>query len=239
MKKTALFLVFLCAGIIANAQFKVGVTAGLNFANVNQNFEDPNEEFNTQFRLAPRVGVIANYALSDMISIRSGLAYSSKGYKQNESGSEEAFGVTYTYESKETFNVSYLEVPINLAIKTGNFEFLAGPYVAFGIGGTYEFSHNESASDGSSFNIEGDYDIGFSQEVTAEQDDEDKIWINGTDIGMRVGVGYDVGFGLIQVSYSKGFSNMTAGYEGSDFDPGTAKVSNSVLGVSFAYMFGE
>lgn len=231
MKKFLLFFVLAFIIFNTNAQVKFGVTGGVNLANVSTDFVDAEDAPDGSIKIGPRIGVTADYDVTDIFTLRSGLLYSSKGYRVNEEIS--FFGITSSVES--TFAVNYLEIPITGVYKAGDFEIMAGPYVAFGIGGKFESEVTVAGVTESE-----EFDIDFTNEVDASTE-ENAFPVKGLDVGLTLGAGYNVGPGVVNLFYSMGLSNLTPDVSTDldpEFDPADESVKNSVIGISFTYFFG-
>ena len=116
MKKLILSLGLL-AGVASAAQAqeaRFGVKAGINLANVTGSDVKNNKNL-----VGAAVGVMADFSLSDLISLHPELLYSQKGVKL-ENGSA-------TAQSR----FSYLDVPLLLRVKADGLFFEAGPQVGF------------------------------------------------------------------------------------------------------------
>lgn len=236
MKRVLLAGLFVAGAFAANAQISIGVTGGINLADVSQDFADREDEIETKFRLAPRIGFVADYGISDQLSLRSGILYSSKGYAMDLDAYEDfGFG---TVDGYSRFIVNYLEIPVTAVYKVSNFEITAGPYVAFGLSGKMDYDV-EFTFDGDTETEAGSEKVEFTNEVDASSND-DKIHIRGLDAGLTFGLGYDLGIGTVNAFYSKGLVNLTPEEaDDPEFDPADEKVTNSVLGISFTYFFGR
>lgn len=213
------------------AQVKFGVKAGLNINNISQNLAESDWEAATIMRLAYNVGLTADFGLSDVLSLQSGLMLTSKGF---------------SYDLKEEFDedidgyfrfcYNYLEVPINFAYKISDFQVYAGPYVAIGIGGKMKY---DVSFDGESESDEAKLKPAFGEVSDGDlADDEDAY--SALDYGLNFGIGYQVGPILINAGYSLGLGNVTPSYEGDDDgDRADYKMSNRVISLSFSYFFGQ
>lgn len=235
MKKLVLFSAFAFFAYASYAQVIVGATAGVNFADINQDYAESSDELETSMRIAPKLGVVADFFVADALTFRTGLTYTGKGFRSENSESADGF----SYENKIKYAVSYLEIPLTGVYKTGSFEITAGPYVAFGIGGKVEFDYSMTYQGGSQSGSES-MNIGFTGEVSeAQQEEEDKAYMKGLDAGFILGVGYNVGPGVLGISYTKGLANLTPKYAGSTDDPADEKVTNTVIGISYSYFFNK
>ena len=126
MKKLRLtFLaVVLMVATAASAQFSWGVQGGLNVSNVrNQNCLE-------RVKLGFNIGVLTDFGFAPNMGIRSGLYYTTKG----------AAGRT-------DIRLPYLQIPVHFAYKINlasrtRLVLHAGPYAAYGVGGSHFGSEN-------------------------------------------------------------------------------------------------
>jgi hypothetical protein len=225
----------LCALIVfsmqTQAQVKFGVKAGMNFDNISQNFAESDWEIPTKMRLAYNVGVTADFGLSDVLSLQSGLVLTSKGFSYDLDDEEFGEGIDGYYR----WSANYLEVPVNFAYKISDFQVYAGPYVAIGIGGKWKY---DVTFDGESDSDEGKLKPAFG-EVSDGDLAEDEEAYSALDYGLNFGIGYQVGPILINAGYSLGLGNATPAYEGDeDGERDDYKMSNRVISLSFSYFFG-
>lgn len=121
MKKLLVVSLVVLFAISANAQFKLGVTGGLNVAGMTGVGFDKS-------LMGFHAGLIADISLGP-IGVQPGLEFSQKGAKASEG------------DSKLTLN--YIDVPVNLAYKIGlpgaKILLLAGPNFGYGLSGTSSF----------------------------------------------------------------------------------------------------
>ncbi|MGK7390700.1 MAG: porin family protein [Candidatus Cyclobacteriaceae bacterium M2_1C_046] len=229
MKKLLLLVVCILGVITTKAQIEIGVTAGANIANVSQDFADPQDEIPTDPRLGIKIGVVADYSINDNLSLRSGLVYSSKGFSID---MEELVGGAVTIDGYNRFIINYLDIPITGVYKLSGFEIMAGPYLAFGLSGEQDYDltiGNDREADSE--------EIEFTSEVDAGSH-PDKIQIRGFDAGIRLGLGYEIGPGVVTLSYSKGFVNLTPDDATEpEFNPEDEKITNCVISIGFNYFF--
>lgn len=164
----------------SDAPITFGITAGVNFANMS--FSADGGSYSPDSRTAFNVGLTVDFPILESLYIKSGLLYSSKGYKIE--------------DDDETYTASpaYLEIPI-LASYRYNFsdaaqlQFNVGPYVAYGIGGKYKY--------------ESDY---YDEERETDFFDDDT---NKFDLGLQFGLGLTISQHFnIGVSYQLGLTNV-------------------------------
>ena len=211
MKKMLLMAVIAGAAITtADAQVSFGPRVGVNFANYS-NVDDSKSK--TGFL----VGAVANFGMNDLLSIQPEVLYSQGGFKMEDDG------------DKYTLATNYLQVPVLLkaGFGDGNLKFHAnvGPYVGYWLSGKEKMEFDgESESESYEF----------------DDDDADGSKDNRLDVGILAGVGLGIPTGAgtfnIDLRYGLGMSDMTSWKD--DRPDGVDKVSNRVLSLSVAYMFG-
>jgi hypothetical protein len=128
---TTLSVLILIISISAEAQKSHSIVrVGVNFASVTR---QPNGRFETVNMLtAVQFGFSADIHLGSFAYLQPGIIYTGKGSKVKNG---DPSGATYY---KATSDPYYIEVPLNLVLKTpGKYRFFvgAGPYVAVGISG--------------------------------------------------------------------------------------------------------
>lgn len=232
-------LTFLIVSVTqVRAQVKIGLKAGLNMANIAQNYEDALLESETKTRLAYHIGASVDYNLSDTWGIQSGLLFTSKGYSYD---LEQELGITEeeSLEGYDRVTFNYLEIPVSLAYKENNLQLYAGPYLAVGIGGKNKWDYTINYEDiGDVQNEEGKvkYKPVFG-EANREDFAGDESPLNALDFGFNFGVGYEVGAVRINVGYSLGLSNMIVNYEGGADNRDRYESRNRAITVSASYFF--
>jgi hypothetical protein len=109
-------------------------------------------------------------------------------------------------ESDFKTNLNYIDIPILAKYKLeSGLNFFLGPY------------------------------IGILMSATAGPDDDDiKEFLETTDIGLKLGLGYELESGLgFAAHYSMGFTTVSKEILGE-----TPTINNTVIGISLMYMFG-
>lgn len=152
---TAILAMFALVGF---SQVKWDARVGVNFSNMTKVDE---AKALTGFTL----GLGMDYGFSESWSLKSGLMFTSKGWKFKEEG------------EKITYRPIYLEIPILAAYKVNiseNTKFVinAGPYLAFGLGGKAKY---------------GDADM----KLFKGEDGED-AYMKRFDLGIQYGVGFEL-----------------------------------------------
>ena len=212
-----------------SAQFKLGVKVGVSSNSFGYSYEDSDEEEAlqdaTKSRIGYMVGLAAEYSFVEAVSLQTGLMLSNKGTKLE----EEESGISF----KANSSLNYLEIPVNLAFKAGNFQVHAGPYIGIGLSGKskseYEFN-GESESE--------EVKLMFKNKVSESDLDDldgDEDFARLTDFGLNLGAGYRIGSILVTATYSKGLSNITPKYEGVDDDDDKTTHKGISLAVSWFF----
>lgn len=203
MKKIRLMLVLavLAVATVVSAQVSLGVKGGLNMSNFYGDELD-----NENVKIGFNVGLLADYEFSYNSAIQTGLFFTTKGFK---------------YDSQAldyTENLMYLQLPVHYAYKLDvspgtRVVFHAGPYVAYGVGGS------RKAKVG---NLSGEWDV-------------DKIFGDGArqykpfDAGLGLGVGAEFGPILVDLGWDMGLVNI------SNTENGNIKNQNAYLSVGYKF----
>ena len=217
----ALALIFI--GHSASAQFSLGAQAGAVFA------KSKTDELSslTGFDLSSknRVGFSAGL-IGDMPIGESGLRlmpelnFVQKGLKADGSVTIDILGQLVTAETEASVNLSYLELPVNLAYAVpagpGNLIIGAGPYAGFALSGK---TKAKVSALGQSEEEEQDIEFGSA-------DDQ----LKRMDFGANFMAGYIMENGLmLKVNYSLGLSNLS--------NTSQSDWKNRYFGVSLGYFF--
>ncbi|HEX5554208.1 MAG TPA: porin family protein [Chitinophagaceae bacterium] len=216
-KKLLLLSLALITGLGAFAQVKVGIKAGVNFADLKYEPKDqtngtPDANSLTSFN----AGVIVDVPVVEGLSFQPGVMLEGKGSKVEHSGTLGTF--------TQKVNPLYVEVPANFLFKptigkNTRLYFGLGPYVAIGVGG--KSSTNAEASIGSYYS---DHTLKFGN----GSDDD----LKSTDFGGNILAGFEFGDGLILgAQYGMSFTNNAP--DGNNDAPKILR--NKVLSISIGY----
>ena len=213
MKKVLLISIALFAFILtSNAQVSFGPKVGLNVANVYGDDVD-----DTEMKIGAQVGVAADFAFTDAISLQTGLLFSQKGFKESDGD--------YTM----TVNVNYLDIPVHavygLDLGGNKLQFFVGPYVGVGLTGKAKFEMGD---------MEEEADIQFVNDGIDA--DDDKLPLKRLDVGLDIGAGFMVSNFQIQAQYGLGLANLEPKWDGTEPEN---KISNGVINLSVTYFFGK
>lgn len=180
--KFTLLTVALMVATMASAQVSLGIKGGLNMSNLLVN-DDQNTE---NMKLGYHVGLAADYEFMPSMAIQTGLFFTTKGATiKNNDGSLEY-----------TRNLMYLQVPVHFAYKVDvtpgtRVVFHAGPYLAYGVGGSYKTKVG-------TLNFQNDKIFGTA-------DGQYKPF----DAGLGLGVGAEFGPMLLDLGWDMGLVNIS------------------------------
>ena len=216
-----LFLIVIAIMMATDKLFsqEFGIKAGLNLSNMHMVYDrmlSNDSNMKTGFHIV----ATAEFPLTEIFSLETGLLLSTKGFISKQLFTEEALG--FNYESKVNLNPLYLDIPITAKassyIGSTKIYFVFGPYVGIGLSGKIK---GEEIIDG----------VTTSQEIDIEWGSDIDSDFKRMDFGLIVGTGVELNSIQIGLNYSLGLANIS---------PQTnVKVNNRVLGISVGYKFGE
>lgn len=194
MKKLLLVGLVMVLGTSAFAQMTVIPKAGITYSNVNvtddmlelEGANDPNS------KIGFMVGAALEIGLNEKFAVQPELLFIQKGFEfEGSDGSE-----SYT----DSYKINYLEIPVLFKAKFGKFYANAGPSFAFGLGGKneWEYSYQGVSED-------GEEDIKFGDDPG---NTDDIYFDNSFDLGIQLGVGYQVGPVVVDLRYGMGMSDI-------------------------------
>ena len=205
MKKKSFLLTIAMLAIVtvASAQMSLGVKGGVNMSNF---YGD--ELTDKNMKIGFNVGLLADYEIAYNSAIQSGLFFITHGFKSE----------TTTWNAEYTENLMYLRIPIHYAYKIdvtpGTKVVLhAGPYVAYGVGGS------RKASVG---NISGEWDV---DKIFGDEVGQYKPF----DAGLGLGVGAEFGPLLLDLGWDMGLVSI------SNSDNVNIKNQNAYLSVGYKF----
>ncbi len=250
MKKLTLtVLLVVLIGLTANAQFKFGVQAGLNGTSVTTHYGkdiDRDSKYPVKTKFGFNFGVVAEYEFNDNLGLQSGLLYTQKGYQIDWDQFLKDNNMEGKVDGYMYYKYNYLQLPIHLYYKINDFRIMAGPYLAYGIGGKAKIDATYRL-DGESDSLRDETDLtAVSGEVSARDfvtEDNDALFYktyNAFDIGLDFGVAYQYQQFMLKAQYSIGFNNLTPKIKDyPDFDPNDFSFKNKGFNISVVYMFNE
>ena len=219
------FLVLVLISTIAYGQ-QARLHGGINLANVSINDDGGVDDANmlTAFQL----GVIGDVHLGSIVYLQPGIVYTGKGSKvQNGDPGQNGY-------YKQTFNPSYIEVPVNLVFKSpavGNTRFFggAGPYMAIGVGGKAKTEGRNLV--GIEYNVERD--IEFSDDDPTTLSEEEGAGFNIVrrfDYGLNGVAGIEGKSMVLSVNYGYGLAKLQSGSNSSADNYNKHRVLSFTLG---------
>ena len=195
MSKKLFFLlaVLLTASCYVHAQVSFGVRAGLNLSNW------MDDDYNTlTFKPGFQAGVVADIAFNEFLSLQPGLQFSQMGAQEKEDG------------DAVIMTLNYLQFPVNLQVKLGDFFVQAGPYLGYGL------------------NVKGTIKSGGIKVSASESFDDSGL--KSIDLGMGAGFGYQFGPMQAALSTQFGLSNISDEY---------SDIKNLGVALTLTYFFGK
>lgn len=217
IKLSICFVICLHISLASNAQ-TVGLRAGMSLTNMSMKYEDESMSDDFKFKPGFLLGTTVEFPVSPAFAIETGLLFSSKGFKMEESDTY----MNETMEYKSKLNLLYLDVPItllgrlNVGDKTNLF-LSAGPYLGFGLGGK---AKTEITSNGQTEKDEQDIKFGS---------DESEDDLKRFDYGLVFGGGIEYGVFQFGVYYEHGLANLSIASDEN------LKIKNKALNVAVTY----
>jgi hypothetical protein len=214
MKKLLMCSAFVSL-IIINAQAQKSsavLKAGVNLANVS--ITDKGGIDDAKMLASFQVGVIGDLNITSFLAIQPGLIFTGKGAK-TQSGEQ---GDANFYRA--TSNPYYLELPVNLVLKTptGPTKFFvgAGPYIAMGIAGKNKV---DGAVLGTSFHSEKKIEWSNDDPTTLDYEEGAGFGImKRFDYGLNGLVGIETDKLVISANYGLGLAKLQSGSGGEGED---------------------
>ena len=186
-----------------SAQVNLGIKGGVNLSNY---YGDELTEKNA--KVGFHVGLLGEYEFNYNMAIQSGLFFTTKGLKTESAD----------WNAKYSENLMYLQLPVHYAFKLDvtpgtRLVFHAGPYVAYGVGGSRNASVGNISAEWDVDNIFGDKAVQY----------------NPFDAGLGLGVGAEFGPILLDLGWDLGLVNI------SNADNGNVKNQNAYLSVGYRF----
>lgn len=200
-----LFVILLSLSLSMNAQKGQAVLqAGVNFTRVSLTNGGKYDASNilTTFQF----GIKGDYHLASFFYLQPGISYTGKGSKVTEGNPDDN-----TTWSKATSNPFYIEVPLNLVLKTpgkNNFFIGAGPYLGVGVGGK-----NKAEGYVAGVYFKSQSDIKFSDEDpggTTFQAGAGFPTMKRLDYGLNMEAGFEYHRIVFTGGYQYGLANLRA-----------------------------
>ena len=225
--KYILFIAVFCTGsLYSSAQSGVRIQTGINLSNVTRSNGSIDE---SNMLSSFHAGLIADFKLAPSVYLQPGLVYGGKGSKI-QSGTP---GTNGYY--KQTFNPYYLEMPVNLVVKTpstvaGRFFLGAGPYISIGIRGKTKTEGQTVL--GTTYNVSSD--LVFSNDDPGTFNEEEGAGfgvIKRFDYGANAVAGFEGKSMVLSVGYGFGLAKIPSGTNQSAGDDNKHRVISVNLGL--------
>ena len=211
MKSNSLLMtsMILFTSFASQAQTSIGITAGASFSNVKVKAMNINASPDTKTGIT--AGLMLDAPLSKNFHFQPALNFVQKGYKAKDD------------PMKETFNLNYLELPLNFVYDANGFFAGAGPSVAYGISGMDKTKWTDHSMP------DDNEKIRFGSGVNE---------VKALDFGANFTAGYKTQSGfLITSNYTLGLSNIANTNSNSPDE--NVKIKNNCFGIKIGYMFNQ
>ncbi|HEY2722459.1 MAG TPA: porin family protein [Chitinophagaceae bacterium] len=200
---------------------------GLNLGNVS--VTDNGRVDDSKTLASFQVGLIGDVHLASILYLQPGVIFTGKGTKSQSGteGSDDWF--------KATTNPYYIEVPVNLILKspTGPIKFFggAGPYIAMGVAGKNKV---DGAVGGVNFSSENSIKWSKDDPTTLNTEEGAGFGImRRFDYGLNGIVGIEVKPVVISVNYGLGLAKLQSGTNSSENDNNKNRVLSVMVGIKF------
>jgi len=172
---------------------KFGLVAGMNMSNFS------GKGMETDMKMGINGGVTAKFSLTDVMILETGILYSTKGTQVED-------------DIKQSFNLSYIEIPLNIAYSVSDqISLMAGPYIGL------LMSANIKSS--------GEF---LGQTIDEEVDIKDDI--ANMDFGINIGASFSINESIsVGAGYQLGLADI-----GSEDDL-DATNTNIHIGISYSF----
>lgn len=213
----------LLLGAVAASQAQI-IRGGVNLANVSIN--DDGDVSDAKTLTSFQLGIIGDWRLTSFLSLQPGLVFTGKGTK-TQYGDE---GDANWY--KATTNPYYIEVPVNLVLKTptGPTQFFAGagPYIAVGIAGKNKVRGSVL---GSSFSTDSKIEWSDDDPTTLDFEEGAGFGVmKRFDYGLNGTLGIETSSLVLSANYGLGLAKLQSGSDSGDDNNNKHRVFSITLG---------
>lgn len=206
MKKMRLTAIVVMLALVTavSAQMSLGIKGGVNMSNLV--YDDEVDDKNP--KIGFNIGLSADYEFAPSMALQTGLFFTTKGFK----------AVNETMDAEYTENLMYVQLPVHLAYKMDvmpgtRIVLHAGPYAAYGVGGSRKVEVGTLSSEWDVDKIFGDA-LGQYKPF---------------DAGVGLGVGAEFGAILVDLGWDMGLINI------SNRDNGSVKNQNAYLSLGYKF----
>jgi hypothetical protein len=158
------------------------------------------------------------------LAFQPSVIFTQKGAELKRAGTSETNGFPFTYNVTATPKTNFIEVPLNFVYTCGGdhgFQVFAGPYVAFGVGGSGSYTVDFKSTNPALSLYNQQYPGSLQVEYGANQNPNDTpqtstltdapiliLTFHRFDAGLNAGVNYRVGPFQAQLGYGLGLVNF-------------------------------
>ena len=214
MKKVIIAMMF--AGITAvsaEAQFKIGIRAGLNAVGVHGDAVPVYDESSSvESKSGFQLGVVGEYSVGEKFVIQPGLLFATQGFLNSMEAENGKLEIDW--------NLNYLQIPVNATYKFGSrntkFFLQAGPYLGYALGGKLKGKFKEDGK-------------------VTNSDDENIKFGNNEMKRMDFGIGFGLGLQIYAVQLALGYQFGVMNIHNS----GELNMKNDCLAFTVSYIFGK
>jgi hypothetical protein len=196
--KISLFISTLFINGLVLSQMRPGLAVGMNFSTIAASGENVNPS--TSYILGYHFRGLAEFVLTDGLSVEGGIGLSTKGFSSNSTYSFTLFGTTTTTEVEQNVKFNYLDIPLVLkyGIQMDEARIYAGvgPQFGFGMKGRSTVQTTTTVNNSSSSSENSD-DINW-------KDDE----INRVDLGAKALLGFERNGVIVEAFYEYGLVDL-------------------------------
>lgn len=220
MKKFMLMAIAILVAMAGFAQVKFGVQVIGNLSTASLKSE-PAVDFNKKSKLLPGLGIVAEYDVSDKLTIRSGINYLQHGLSVN-TEIKQPLSIKAMAENK----LHYLQVPVNILynIPAGNKKFYvgAGGYAGYGVSGRSVQTTRLTTQ-------EGNVNVSVERLNAFKKESQSGAGLKRFDAGASALAGVKFQNGVFaNIAYQLGLTNIS---------DGDGKYKNRGLQLSVGYLF--
>lgn len=199
MKSLKVFLAatIICGSSLGIAQMRPGIEAGANYSTISMSDQNGSD---LNYLLGYHVRGVAEFVLTDLVSIETGFGYSAKGYSYKNEFSFTLFGVTSTTTNEGHTRLNYLNLPVLAKFGTnvgdGRLYLGVGPDLYFAASGKNKSTTTQTVGNSSTVN---------TNESTIDWKNDE---ISRFDVGAKGVLGYEKNGMFVEAGFEHGFINL-------------------------------
>ncbi len=225
LKTTMIAVITVVIGT-AKAQLSYFGRAGMNLSSVTVLDEQGAEEKGFSNRIGFQIGGGVDYSLNDNMGVEISALYAQRGTTYAISETDAGTGMVIDFDTKMTFH--YIDIPINFRYSVemgdGKLNILAGPKFGLGLSGKWTGTSKVSFL-GQNMTSNIDEDLSFGSSDTND--------LKTLDLGVGLGVGYEISNFHFVASYHYGFTNHDNSATGKE------SMKQNMISFTVGYRFGD